>query len=61
MHGAKVSLFQYLKVVKIDEAHKYRGITLINTIAKIYTQIPLNPLTKWPNKENTILQNQDGL
>lgn len=44
----------------IDEAHNYRGITLINILAKIYSQILLNRLTKWSEKENKLSQNQFG-
>ena len=41
-------------------AQNYRGITLINIIAKIYSQILLNRLTKWSEKENKLSQNQFG-
>ena len=30
-----------------DEPHNYRGITLINILGKIYSQVLLNRLTKW--------------
>ena len=37
-----------------DNAKNYRGITLINTIAKIHSQILLNRLTRWfTNPRNT--------
>ena len=41
-------------------AQNYRGITLINIIAKIYSQILLNRVTKWSEKENKLSQNQFG-
>lgn len=44
----------------IDEAQNYRGITLVNTLAKIYSQILLNRVTKWSEKENKLSQNQFG-
>ena len=31
----------------INDAKNYRGITLINILAKIYSQLPLNRLSKW--------------
>ena len=43
-----------------DEAKNYRGITLINILAKIYSQLLLNRLTKWSEKENNLSQNQFG-
>ena len=43
-----------------DEAQNYRGITLINILAKIYSQILLNRLTKWSEKENKLTNNQFG-
>ena len=36
----------------------YRGITLINVIAKIYSQILLNRLTHWSIKHDKLIQNQ---
>ena len=44
----------------IDEAQNYRGITLVNILAKIYSQILLNRVTKWSEKENKLSQNQFG-
>lgn len=44
----------------INEVQNYRGITLINILAKIYSQILLNRLTKWSDKENKLSQNQFG-
>ena len=43
-----------------DSAQNYRGITLINILGKIYSQILLNRLTKWSEKENKISNNQFG-
>ena len=44
----------------INDAKNYRGITLINSIAKIYSQVLLNRLTKWSEKHNIIIENQFG-
>ena len=38
-----------------DEAGNYRGITLINMMGKIYSQILLNRLNKWVDTEDKIL------
>ena len=43
-----------------DEASNYRGITLINIMGKIYSQILLNRLNKWAEEEEKILDNQFG-
>ena len=43
-----------------DEAGNYRGITLINILGKIYSQILLNRLNKWAEKEERILDNHFG-
>ena len=43
-----------------DEAKNYRGITLINILAKIYSQLLLNRFTKWSEKENMLSQNHFG-
>ena len=43
-----------------DEPGNYRGITLINIMGKIYSQILLNRLSKWADKEDKILDNQFG-
>ena len=43
-----------------DDAQNYRGITLINILSKIYSQILLNRLTKWSDRENKISSNQFG-
>jgi hypothetical protein len=42
-----------------NETKNYRGITLINIIAKIYSQVLLNRLTKWSSKYNKIIDNLD--
>ena len=38
----------------------YRGITLINILSKIYSQLILNRLTRWSKKHSKISQNQFG-
>lgn len=42
-----------------NDAKNYRGITLINILAKIYSQLLLNRLTKWSDKHDKI-PNQFG-
>lgn len=37
-----------------DEPHNYRGITLINILGKIYSQVLLNRLTKWSENYDKI-------
>ena len=44
----------------LNEAENYRGITLINVLAKIYSQLLLNRLTKWSEKYEKISNNQFG-
>lgn len=44
----------------IDDCKNYRGITLTNIIAKIYSQLLLNRLTKWSIEHETISDNQFG-
>ena len=44
----------------VDEAQNYRDITLINILAKKYSQILLNRLTKWSEKETKLTNNQFG-
>ena len=43
-----------------NEASNYRGITLINTLSKVYSQLLLNRLTGWSEKYEKISQNQFG-
>lgn len=43
-----------------NNAENYRGITLINILAKIYSQILLNRLTKWSTLNETLNKNQFG-
>ena len=43
-----------------ENAKNYRGITLINILGKIYSQILLNRLTKWSNENDKIISNQFG-
>jgi hypothetical protein len=44
----------------IDDPNKYRGICLINIIAKVYSQILLNRLTKWSQMNEKLNDNQFG-
>ena len=44
----------------IENPKYYRGITLINELGKIYSQILLNRLTKWSNKHDRISPIQFG-
>lgn len=44
----------------LNDAENYRGITLINVLAKIYSQLLLNRLTKWSEKYEKISNNQFG-
>ena len=48
------------KVGDKDDAQNYRGITLINILSKVYSQILLNRLTTWSDRENKISRNQFG-
>ena len=43
-----------------ENAKNYRGITLINILGKIYSQILLNRLTKWSIEKDKIIPNQFG-
>ena len=42
----------------VEDSKNYRGITLINIISKIYSQILLNRLTKWSIDNETLIDNQ---
>ena len=46
----------------MNDAQNYRGITLINihVLAKIYSQLLLNRLTKWTSENDIITDNQYG-
>lgn len=44
----------------INDAKNYRGITLINIIAKIYSQILLNRLNKWTSTNEKLTKHQFG-
>ena len=43
-----------------DDPNNYRGITLINILSKIYSQILLNRLTKWSTENDKMNENQFG-
>ena len=43
-----------------EDAKNYRGITLINILAKIYSTVLLNRLTNWSTKHKNLIQNQFG-
>ena len=43
-----------------NDPQNYRGIILINVLAKIYAQLLLNRLTKWSSEHETITNNQFG-
>ena len=43
-----------------DEAGSFRGFTLINILGKLYSQLLLNRLNKWAEKEEKLLDNQFG-
>ena len=44
----------------VNEAKHYRGITLINILANINSQIQLNRLTAWSAKHEKLSKNQFG-
>ena len=44
----------------VNDPSNYRGITLINVVAKIYSQLLLNRLTKWAEKYEKLACNQFG-
>ena len=44
----------------VNDAQNYRGITLIDILAKIYSQLLLNRLTEWTRKYEKISDNQFG-
>ena len=44
----------------VNDAGNYRGITLINIMAKIYSQLLLNRLTEWADIHDKITHNQFG-
>jgi hypothetical protein len=44
----------------IKNPQNYRGITLINIISEIYSQILLNRLTNWTETNKTIIETQFG-
>jgi len=44
----------------VDEAKNYRGITLINILSKIYSQLLLNRITTWSETHEKLNPNQFG-
>ena len=44
----------------VNDASNYRGITLINILAKVYSQLLLNRVTKWSEVYEKITKNQFG-
>jgi hypothetical protein len=44
----------------VNDVKNYRGVTLINTLAKVYSQILLNRLTKWSVENEKLTKNQFG-
>ena len=44
----------------VNDASSYRGITLINVVAKIYSQLLLNKMTKWAAKYEKLASNRFG-
>lgn len=44
----------------LNDASNYRGITLVNVLAKIYSQLLLNRLTNWSTEQDKISKNQFG-
>ena len=44
----------------INEPKNYRGITLNNIMAKIYSKLLVERLSKWTEKHNTLIDNQYG-
>ena len=53
-------IFPIFKGDETSNPENYRGITLINSISKIYSQLLLNRLTKWTEKQSKIIENQFG-
>ena len=43
-----------------DDAQNYRGITLINVLGKVYSQVLLNRLSKWSEENDKLSKNQFG-
>ena len=44
----------------LDETNNYRGITLINTLSKVYSHILNNRLLKWASEKGKISDCQFG-
>ena len=56
-HGVVIPIF---KGGDIENPKNYRGITLVNVLGKIYSQILLNRFTKWSDKHDKISSTQFG-
>jgi len=54
-------IIQIFKDDYIDEPQNYRGITLNNILANIYSTLLSNRLSTWTIKHKTIIENQFGL
>ena len=53
-------IYPIFKKGDVNDAQNYRGITLINILAKIYSQLLLNRLTKWTAEYDKITNKQFG-
>ena len=51
---------QLFKKGGVNDASNYCGITLINILAKVYSQLLLNRVTKWAEVYDKITKNQFG-
>ena len=60
MAWAEGIIVPIFKSGKPDEPHNYRGITLINMLGKIYSQVLWNRLTKWSENCDKISKIQFG-
>ena len=53
-------IYPIFKKGDVNDAQSYRGITLISILAKIYSQLLLNRLTRWTADYDTITNKQFG-
>ena len=53
-------IVQIFKSGNPDDAQNYRGITLINVLGKVYSQVLLNRLSKWSEENDKLSKNQFG-